>query len=93
LKIYSENLNTWAKSFRQDVPTLTFSTKLGQIDVLVKELLDLVKSMAPNSKRSLIAFAGYPNTGKSTILKLITECVKNNLAKCASLPNFREVSK
>ena len=81
----------WAKSFRQDVPTLTFSTKLGQVDVLVKELLDLIKSMAPN-KRSLLAFAGYPNTGKSTLLKLITEYVKNNLAKSAALPNFREVT-
>jgi ribosome biogenesis GTPase A len=47
--------------------------------------------MSPQNKRSLLAFAGYPNTGKTTILKLINEYVKGNLAKSAALPNFREV--
>lgn len=43
------------------------------------------------NKKVLVAFAGYPNTGKSTILKQITEYVKGNVAKSSTLTNFREV--
>jgi GTP-binding protein EngB required for normal cell division len=46
----------------------------------------------PQNKKALVAFAGYPNTGKSTILKLITENANGNLAKSNALPNTREVS-
>jgi ribosome biogenesis GTPase A len=46
----------------------------------------------PQNKRLMVGFAGYPNTGKSSILKLITDFVKGNLAKSAVLPNTREVS-
>jgi len=46
----------------------------------------------PQNKRVLVGFAGYPNTGKSTILKQITDYVKGNLAKSAAIPNTREVS-
>jgi ribosome biogenesis GTPase A len=43
------------------------------------------------NKKILVAFAGYPNTGKSTILKQITEYVQGNVAKSSTLSNFREV--
>ncbi len=87
-------MEKWAKFFRQDVPTLTFSAKHGDIGNLLKELLDLIKSMSnyAANKKNLLAFAGYPNTGKSTILKLISEYSTTNLAKSSSLSAFKEVN-
>jgi len=71
---------------------LTFS-KNGQIETVVNQLLELIKSLSnlAGNKKILVAFVGYPNTGKATILKKISEHVNGNIAKSNILTNFREV--
>ena len=53
---------------------------------MAKVILDRVKSLKPKKDRNLIAIAGPPGAGKSTVAEIVTDLMNENLMKTSLVP-------
>ena len=53
---------------------------------MAKVILEGVKSLKPKKDRSLIAIAGPPGAGKSTVAEIVTDLMNENLMKTSLVP-------
>ena len=53
---------------------------------MAKAILEGVKSLKPKKDRNLIAIAGPPGSGKSTVAEIVTDLMNENLMKTSLLP-------
>ena len=55
-------------------------------DEMAKVILEGVKSLKPKKDRNLIAIAGPPGAGKSTVAEIVTDLMNENLMKTSLVP-------
>ncbi len=53
---------------------------------MAKVILEGVKSLKPKKDRNLIAIAGPPGAGKSTVAEIVTDLMNENLLKTSLIP-------
>ena len=53
---------------------------------MAKVILEGVKSLKPKKDRNLIAIAGPPGAGKSTVAEIVTDLMNANLMKTSLVP-------
>lgn len=53
---------------------------------MAKVILEGVKSLKPKKDRNLIAIAGPPGSGKSTVAEIVTDLMNENLMKTSLVP-------
>ena len=53
---------------------------------MAKVIFEGIKSLKPKEDRTLIAIAGPPGSGKSTVAEIVTDLMNENLMKTSLLP-------
>jgi len=95
--VSKENADSWAKLFRRDCPTILVSTKDDiEFGNSCKELVGLIKSMTAQmnfekTKKIHVGIAGYPNTGKSSIVNKFISNPESKIIKGSSFPGQKEI--
>jgi len=89
--VSKENAENWGKFIRRDIPTVLFSAKHPKGDTPFKELFEIIHSITSTmNKKISVGLVGYPNTGKSSILKLLREKFIT-VQRSKAISNYNEI--
>jgi nuclear GTP-binding protein len=89
--VSSENAEAWGKFIRRDIPTVLFSAKHPNGEAPFKELLEIIQSITKTmNKKISVGLVGYPNTGKTNILRVLREKFVTVL-RSKALPLMNEI--
>jgi nuclear GTP-binding protein len=91
--VSSENAETWGKFIRRDIPCVLFSAspKFNH-QTAIDELNSIITAITTHliNKKVHVGLVGYPNTGKSEIIKILKSKF-GTLYKSNSLPGYNEI--